>query len=90
MPKAQSSAKAKRTFSLSRQTVAFLESERKASHQKSLSAILEEIVRRHQEQKEMERISAAFTRYYDSLTPAEIAENRAWGEFATSQFPDEP
>lgn len=89
MPKRQSSAKAKRTFSLSRQTVAFLEAERKASHRASLSAVLEEIVRRHQEEKEMERISVAFTRYYDSLTPEEAAEDRAWGEFATSQFPDE-
>jgi hypothetical protein len=89
MPKQQSARKAKRTFSLSRQTVAFLESERKSRHEKSLSAVLEEIVRSHQEEKEMERISAAFTRYYDSLTPEEIAEDRAWGEFATSQFPDE-
>lgn len=88
MPKRQTSNKAKRTFSLSRQTVAFLESERKARHGKSLSAVLEEIVRRHQEEKEMERISAAFTRYYDSLTPEEIAEDRAWADFAATQFPD--
>lgn len=85
----QNSTKAKRTFSLSRQTVAFLESERKARRQKSLSAVLEEIVLRHQEGKVMERVSAAFTRYYDSLTPQEIAEDRAWGEFAATQFPDE-
>lgn len=89
VPKRQSSRKAKRTFSLSRQTVAFLESERKAKQWKSLSAVLEEIVRRRQEEKEMERISAAFTRYYDCLTPAEIAEDREWGEFAATQFPDE-
>jgi hypothetical protein len=85
----QNSTKAKRTFSLSRQTVAFLEAERKARQQKSLSAVLEEIVLRHQEEKEMERVSAAFTRYYDSLTPEQIAEDRAWGEFAATQFPDE-
>ena len=89
MPKRQSSSKAKRTFSLSRQTVAFLEAEQKARHGKSLSAVLEEIVRRHQEEKEMERISAAFTRYYDSLTPEEITEDRAWADFAATQFPDE-
>lgn len=89
MPKRPSLRKAKRTFSLSREVVSFLESERRARRQKSLSAVLEEIVRRQQEEKEMERISAAFTRYYDSLTPAEIAEDRAWGEFAATQFPDE-
>lgn len=89
MPKHQDSRKAKRTFSLSRQTVAFLESERKRNRRKSLSAVLEEIVRHQQEQKEMERVSAAFTRYYDSLTPDEVAEDRAWGDFAATQFPDE-
>jgi hypothetical protein len=89
MPRSQSLRKAKRTFSLSRQTVAFLESERRARREKSLSAVLEEIVRCHQEEKEMQRISAAFTRYYDSLTPSEIAEDRAWAEFAATQFPDE-
>jgi hypothetical protein len=35
----------------------------------------------------LEEISAAVTRYYDSLTDEEIAEDRAWGEFAASQFP---
>ena len=89
MPKRQSASKAKRTFSLSPDVVAYLESERRRKKQKSLSAVLEEIVRRQQEKNEMERISAAFTRYYDSLRPAEIAEDRAWGEFAATQFPDE-
>lgn len=89
MPKRQSFRKAKRTFSLSRQTVAFLEAERKARQSESLSAVLEEIVRLHQQEKEMECVSAAFTRHYDSLTPTEIAEDRSWGEFAATQFPDE-
>lgn len=38
-------------------------------------------------EKSLEEISTATTRYYDSLTDEEIAEDRAWGEFATSQFP---
>lgn len=89
MAKRQSLRKAKRTFSLSREVVAYLESERRARRQKSLSAVLEEIIRRHQEKKEMQRVSAAFTQYYDSLTPGEVAEDRAWGDFAATQFPDE-
>jgi hypothetical protein len=89
MPKRQSSGKAKRTFSLSRPIVAFLESERKARHRKSLSAVLEEIVRRHQEEKEMERVSASITRYYDSISVEERAENLAWAKFAETQFPRE-
>ena len=40
-----------------------------------------------EEEKELEEISAAVTHFYDSLTEEEIAEDRAWGEFAASQFP---
>jgi hypothetical protein len=39
--------------------------------------------------KSREEISASVTRYYDSLTDEEAAEDRAWGEFASSQFPTE-
>jgi len=34
----------------------------------------------------MARIAASFTRYYDSLTDEEVAEDRAWGLFAESQM----
>jgi hypothetical protein len=37
--------------------------------------------------KQIEAISASVTRYYDSLTDEEAAENRAWGEFAALHFP---
>jgi len=36
-----------------------------------------------------EEISASITRYYDSLTEEERAENLAWGQFALTQFPTE-
>ena len=42
-----------------------------------------------EKEKELEEISAAVTRYYDSLTDDEIAEDRAWAEFAAKQFPDD-
>jgi hypothetical protein len=89
MPRRHDSTKAKRTFSLSRQIVAYLEAERKARRGKSLSAVLEEIVRRHQEEKEMERVSASITRYYDTITEEERAEKLAWAKFAESQLPGE-
>ena len=89
MPRPSAARKAKKTFSLSRQSVMFLESLRKEKRSKSVSSILEEIIRQQQQTKEMERISASVTRYYDSLSPEEIAENRAWGDFAATQFPTE-
>jgi len=54
-----------------------------------VSSILEEIIRQQQQAKEMERISASFTSYYDSLSAKEKADDRAWGDFAATQFPSE-
>ncbi|HET9408015.1 MAG TPA: hypothetical protein VFO39_12320 [Candidatus Sulfotelmatobacter sp.] len=89
MPKSRVLPKAKRTFSLSRDVVSYLEAVRREKKRPSLSSVVEEMVRQQQQAKEMERISAAFTHYYDSLTPEQIAEDRAWGDFAATQFPDE-
>lgn len=40
--------------------------------------------------KSLENISASVTRYYDSLTNKQIAEDRDWGEFAARQIADKP
>jgi hypothetical protein len=89
MPRSSTARKAKKTFSLSRQSVMYLESLRKEKRSKSVSSVLEDIIRQQQQVRELERISASVTRYYDSLTPEEIAEDRAWGDFAATQFPSE-
>jgi hypothetical protein len=89
MPKTRSARKARKTFSLSRETVQYLESLRRERKKDSMSSVLEDVIRQLQQTKETERISASVTRYYDSLTDEEIAEDRAWGEFAATQFPGE-
>ena len=89
MPRTRSVRKARKTFSLSHETVRYLESLRKERKKDSMSSVLEDVIRQLQQTKEMERISASVTRYYDSLTSEEIAEDRAWGEFAATQFPSE-
>jgi hypothetical protein len=38
------------------------------------------------EEKTLDDISASTTRYYDSLTDEERAEDLAWGEFALAQL----
>ena len=89
MAKQVSVSKEKRTFSLSRQSLRYLEALRKERRAKSMSSVLEEVIRQQQQANELERISASVTRYYDSLTPEETAEDRAWGDFAETQFPTE-
>jgi len=89
MPQSSSARKARKTFSLSRESVHYLESLRKARKGKSISSVLEELICQRREAEEMKRISASVTRYYDSLTAQEVADDRAWGEFAETQFPTE-
>jgi len=89
MPRSSAARKAKKTFSLSRQSVMYLESLRKERRSKSVSSVLEEIIHQQRQARELERISASVTRYYDSLSAEEVAEDRAWGDFAATQFPSE-
>jgi len=89
MPSRNAARKEKKTFSLTRESVSYLESLRKGKKRRSTSAVLEELIRAQRRASEMERISASVTRYYDSLTKEEVAEERAWGEFALTQFPTE-
>jgi len=81
--------KAKKSYTLSPETVAFLEQMRKKRQAESVSAILEEIlqnVRREQERASVER---AVADYYSSLADNELAEHVRWSEFALAQFPKE-
>ncbi|HUI54445.1 MAG TPA: hypothetical protein VLY04_05715 [Bryobacteraceae bacterium] len=81
--------RAKKSYTLSPESVAFLEATRKRRHAASVSAILEEIlqtVRREQERVSLERAVAG---YYESLSDAEVQESAAWGELALREFPNE-
>jgi hypothetical protein len=89
MSQSAGTRKARKTFSLSRESVHYLESLRKARRAKSISSVLEELIRQRREAEDMKRISASVTRYYDSLTADEASEDRAWGDFAATQFPSE-
>ena len=81
--------KARKTFSLSREAVGYLESVRKGKKVRSISAVLEDLIRQRREADEMDRLSASISGYYDSLTKDQAAEDRTWGQFSESQFPAE-
>lgn len=82
------SRKTKRTFSLSRDSVKYLEALRKKKGARSVSSVLEDVILEQKRASELERISASTTNYYDSLSAEDKAENLAWGEFASRNFPD--
>lgn len=79
--------KLKKTFSLSPESVNFLK--RLAKSYDSDSEALDALIREREREAEKQRIDAAITNYYDSMSEEEREENRAWGEFAESQFPTE-
>ena len=87
MPPSRSQRKARKTFSLTRESVEYLESLRKAKRAESASAVLEDLIRQQREAQETERIAASIRGYYDALTDSQVQEERAWGEFSESQFP---
>jgi hypothetical protein len=89
MAKPSTKRKEKRTFSLSSESLHFLELMRKRRKSASVSAVLDELIAQHRRSQEAHRISASITGYYDSLTKDEVTEDRLWGQFAESQFPDE-
>ena len=89
MPTSRVINKEKRTFSLSQESVAFLETERRHRRSNSLSEVLDEIIREKKRMAEQAKISAGIRSYYDSLSDEEMEEDRAWGRFAESQFPKE-
>ena len=74
--------KAKKSFTLSVESVAFLEEMRKRSSAQSASAILEEILQTVRREKKRASIERALTDYYDSLSDAEVEEEKRWGKFA--------
>jgi hypothetical protein len=79
--------KAKKSFTLSAESVEFLETMRKKRQALSVSSVLDEIllaVRRSQAKAGVER---AVADYYAALSPEERQEQSDWGEFAEREFP---
>ena len=80
--------KQRKTFSLSTDTVEFLQAFQKDRGEPSLTAALEEILRDRRRQARMSALSHSVSAYYDSLTLQERSDERAWAEFAESQLTD--
>jgi len=88
MSQAGTHRKVKRTFSLSPEALACLEAIQMDQHLPSVSAALDQVIREKKLEAENKRISASVTNYYDSIGEEEMAEDRAWGQFAETQFPE--
>jgi hypothetical protein len=76
--------KAKRTFSLSVDSVDYLE--HLAGRYRSVSEALDALIREKQAEAERARVSAGIRGYYDSISEEVRAENLAWGELVASHL----
>jgi len=81
--------KAKKSFTLSPESVEFLEAVYKRRRAESISAVLDEILQALRREHERVSLERAVANYYSSLSPEEVTEQAEWGEFALSEFPHE-
>ena len=86
MPIRKSSRKIRRTVTLSPESDAYIKKQTRERKLGSHSAFLDQLLLEKAQEQRLAAIEAQITAYYDSLTPEEIEENRAWGEFAGSHL----
>jgi len=79
--------KERRSFTLSQESVTYLDIEKHQRCAHSTSAVLDEILRERLKEKEREKFDASIKAYYDSVTDEQFAENEQWGKMTETQFP---
>lgn len=81
MAKARRRLKKRRTFTLSPESLAYLEQEAHRRNAGSHSAVLDELLKEKDRERQLAALEAATTAHYDSLSDAEVKEDKVWGEF---------
>jgi hypothetical protein len=85
-PSGKPERKAKKSFTLSLRSVAFLETMKARRRAASVSSVLEEILQAAQRRQERLSIGRAVSDYYSALSDEELTEQAEWGEFAQGEF----
>jgi DNA-binding PadR family transcriptional regulator len=81
--------KAKKSYTLSPESVEFLEAIRKRRHAPSVSSVLEEILQTARREQGKAALERAVSDYYASLSQDAAVEQTKWGDFALREFPAE-
>ena len=85
----RSTTKAKKSFTLSGSSVAFLEHLRKERKAHSTSLVLDELIREAEARRRRSFVEQSIAAYYSSLSREEEREQEAWGKFALEQLTEE-
>ena len=79
----------KKSFSISTESVDFLDELRRERNSKSASQVLDEILIEARRAHKLKMLEQATTQYYDQLGQEERKERQLWGDLAISNFPDD-
>jgi len=85
--------KERRTFTLSRESVALLQdlrAARRGSRRRSVSAVLDDLLRALDKQRKQVAVEQAITSFYDGVSEPAQSEEREWGDFSLAQFMEGP
>jgi len=82
MANANRGIKQRRTFTLSPESLAYLEQETQRRSADSQSAVLDELLQEKKRERQLAALETAIGAYYDGLSDAEVEEDKIWGEFA--------
>lgn len=81
LPKPKVSSRKERvTFTLSQDSLAFIQRTKEAHNSSSLSATLDRMIEGVMRARALDALNANVAAYYDSLSPTEMQEETAWGE----------
>ncbi len=85
--------KERRSFTLSPESISLLRdlcAARQGSRRRSVSRVLDDLLRALDKQRRREAVEKAITSFYDGLPVQADAEEKEWGEFSLTQFLDGP
>jgi hypothetical protein len=74
--------KVKRSFTITPESAAFLREARQEINAGSDSEALDLLLREAMHKRKLAAIETAYTDYYDSVTDAQVTEEREWAEMA--------
>jgi len=80
--------KERKTLSLSREATQELKNYQRESGAPSLSAAVENVVRKFVSARKRSRLNAAIDSYYNDLTPSQVEEKTDWVAIAEADFPE--
>ncbi len=81
--------KTKKSYTLSPESIRFLEALSKAQQASSVSAVLDEMIQSVRRAREREALDRAVAGYYSGLGADDAKEQAQWGDFALAEFPGE-